>query len=74
MAISKRREYSRGNPQKKYHEKWVYSYGMTSQQVSVTVGSVIDFKIDNDKKFYLVRTLYSDPNSNLAQEAERLKL
>lgn len=72
MANSKRKERSRGKSKTKYREIWVNSCGLSSNQVTNAVGSILDSRTTEDLKFYLVRTLYSDPNSVLFQEGMRL--
>lgn len=72
MAIGKRKELSRGNSRPVTHEVWVNGCGMSHNQVSNAVGKVVDTKTIEDLKFYLVRTLLSDPHSILFEEATRL--
>jgi len=72
MAIGKRKELSRGNSKPTTHEVWVNGCGMSHNQVSNAVGKVLDTKNIEDLKFYLVRTLLSDPHSVLFEEATRL--
>lgn len=72
MAISKRKEMSRGNSKPKNQEVWVNSCGLSHHQVSNAVGKVLDTRTSGELKFYLVRTLFSDPNHILFQEGLRL--
>ena len=72
MANSKRKERSRGKPKIKHYEVWVNSCGLSHNQVANAVGIILDSRTTEDLKFYLVRTLYSDPNSVLFQEGTRL--
>ena len=73
MATSGRKERGRGNKKPKYKEVWINSCDLTQNQVSNAVGKVLDTKIQNELKFYLVRTLYLDPSSVVYQEAVRIK-
>jgi len=73
MAISKRKERGRGNRKPKMREEWVNSCDLSANQVSNAVGKVIDIKNYNELKFYLVRTLYSDPSYIVFNEALRIK-
>lgn len=72
MAIGKRKELSRGNSKPSVQEVWVNSCGLSHNQVSNAVGKVVESKNMEDLKFYLVRTLYSDPHSILFEEATRI--
>lgn len=72
MAIGKRKEISRGNPKPTTQEVWVNGCGLSHNQVSNAVGKVVDSRNMEDLKFYLVRTLYSDPHSILFEEATRI--
>jgi len=72
MAISKRKEMTRGNYKPKYIEIWVNGCGLSHSQVSNAVGKVLDSRTMEDLKFYLVRTLYSDPVFILFEEGKRL--
>ena len=72
MSIGKRKEISRGNSKPSVQQVWVNSCGLSHNQVSNAVGKVVDSKNIEDLKFYLVRTLFSDPHYILFEEAVRL--
>ena len=72
MATSKRKEISRGNKKPETQQVWVNGCGLSHNQVSNAVGKVVDSRNMEDLKFYLVRTLLSDPHSILFEEATRL--
>ena len=72
MAIGKRKEISRGNKKPFVQQVWVNGCGLSHNQVSNAVGKIVDSRNMEDLKFYLVRTLYSDPHSILFEEATRI--
>lgn len=72
MAIGKRKEISRGNKKAETQLVWVNGCSLSHNQVSNAVGKVIDSRTMEDLKFYLVRTLLSDPHSVIFEEATRI--
>lgn len=72
MAIGKRKELSKGNSRPKHSEIWVNSCGLSKNQVANAVGLVLDSRSMDELTFYLVRTLYSDPDSILFEEGKRI--